>query len=553
VIQSDFRGGQHGNFEVVVPLAGPDGTLDLWHFWHDNTGVNLPWRSGQRIAVGVTGPAVVIQSDFSAGGHGNFELVVPIGHALVHFWRDNSDVNLSWQRGQVVTDAANGWGCMIQSGFGSGAYGDFEVLVEECSQSIVSYRHPNEKTSYPWLRHRMLLGEPYPSRVLNSQKIVQLTGEFDREAWSGSGSPPYAYNRTESQFGIRGTDLGASFEHKRRACFLFGDTWRVGQSAAQKDLDSIAYTTDTTADQGVHLTFNARPPHVPEVSQHGFEVPLDGWSNGARMYVFFSTDFYEVEGHAVMGRSLLAYSDDDGYEFQTLYTLSRGNFINVSVEAGTVRAPVAERIGLTDGTKVLWIWGSGTYRSSSIYLAVLPLAQIETGAGLRYFSGSATAPVWSPNEADAAPLLCAGDVGELSVRWNEPLGRFLALFNTGNPRGIVMHSAPSPWGPWSSRPVMVFDPGRLSDPNNPCSETGYGSFMHVSWKDRQCDHVQDDMFAPGAFRDDEYGGEYGPYQITRYTKALSNGNCELYFVLSTWNPYQVMLMRTAISKSFVVE
>jgi hypothetical protein len=99
---------------------------------------------------------------------------------------------------------------------------------------------------------------------------------------------------------------------------------------------------------------------------------------------------------------------------------------------------------------------------------------------------------------------------------------------------------------------MVFDPGRLADPNNPCSGAGYGRFMHISWKDRRCDHVQDDMFSPGSFRDDEYGGEYGPYQLTRYAQALPNGDCRVYFAMSLWNPYQVALMRTTIPKAFVL-
>ncbi|MBI3952210.1 MAG: DUF4185 domain-containing protein [Acidobacteria bacterium] len=52
----------------------------------------------------------------------------------------------------------------------------------------------------------------------SSQKICQLTGELDRERQQ------FTLNRTESRFGIWGTDLGASFEHDGRIYFLFGDT-----------------------------------------------------------------------------------------------------------------------------------------------------------------------------------------------------------------------------------------------------------------------------------------------------------------------------------------
>ena len=44
-------------------------------------------------------------------------------------------------------------------------------------------------------------------------------------------------------------------------------------------------------------------------------------------------------------------------------------------------------------------------------------------------------------------------------------------------------------------------------------------------------------------RDDEWGGEYGPYVISRFTTG-ANGKCRIYYTMSTWNPYQVVVMRT---------
>jgi uncharacterized protein DUF4185 len=191
--------------------------------------------------------------------------------------------------------------------------------------------------------------------------------------------------------------------------------------------------------------------------------------------------------------------------------------------------------------------GSGRYRSSDVYLSVMPLNFIEAREGIRYFAGDAGQPFWSDNENDAAALFCAGDVGELSVRWNPFLARYLCLFNSENPLGIHMHTAKRPWGPWSERPVMVFDPGFREDPNDPCSGAGYGRFMHIPWNVALCDHVQDDMFTPGSFRDNEWGGGYGPYQITRFTSGVRGRSSNLYFVMSTWNPYSVMLMTTTIT------
>src|SRR5580704_14729271 len=91
LIQSDFGSGENGNFEAVVALEAPQGgALELWHYWHDNSNANNPWQRGQRIATGVAGAGCLIQSDFRSGDRGNFEVVVPLlasnGIELWHFW-----------------------------------------------------------------------------------------------------------------------------------------------------------------------------------------------------------------------------------------------------------------------------------------------------------------------------------------------------------------------------------------------------------------------------------------------------------------------------------
>ena len=542
IIQSDFASGDHGNFEVVVPLPNAAGGVDLWHFFHDNSDVSLPWERGQMVAANVAGPGIIIQSDFKSGDHGNFEVVAPLprgnGSQLRHFFHDNSNVALPWRTAQFITDSCNGWGCLIQSDFVENGHGNFELLVEECTRSVVAYWHPNADVSYPWLRHRVLLGEIAPPALPGTTRIAQLTGEYDRTGWNGVDTPPYAHNRTEDAFQIRGTDLGVSFPHRGRTYFLFGDTFRDNQPQGWDALDLVAYTNDTQASDGLDLAFFYNPPRItPTVPQDGFNVPLDGVSAGSSMFVFFSTDHYNIDGYDLMGRSVLTSCADEGFNFALLTEVSRYKFINVSVQRHTVPAQIAERIGLPGQTDLLWIWGSGRYRSSDVYLAVTPFATLASGAlHLRFFSGSRTAPAWSNAEEDATALFPAGSVGELSVRWNHVLRRWLATFNADNPGGILLHAAPNPWGPWSQTPVRVFDPAN-----------GYGNFMHVSWAQAKVDHVQDDMFNPGQFRDDDWGGEYGPYQISTHAEAAGRDACRLYFTMSTWNPYQAMLMTTVLS------
>ncbi|MFZ0876130.1 MAG: hypothetical protein WAN20_16625, partial [Pseudonocardiaceae bacterium] len=169
---------------------------------------------------------------------------------------------------------------------------------------------------------------------------MQLTGEFDREGWNGTETPKFAFNRTESRFGIIGTDLGASFSHQDRLYFLFGDTWRVGHGIPNDDLDAIAYCTDQTADSGLELTFLSRPPLVPGIAQDGFDVPLDGVSWNGGMYVFFSADRRQAGIYALMGRSILARSDNNGLGFTLLYEVSRYSVAVQLVDGRGVSLPV---------------------------------------------------------------------------------------------------------------------------------------------------------------------------------------------------------------------
>ena len=102
------------------------------------------------------------------------------------------------------------------------------------------------------------------------------------------------------------------------------------------------------------------------------------------------------------------------------------------------------------------------------------------------------------------------------------------LYNALKPRGITMRSAPTPWGTWSDG-MIIFDPMR---------DEGYGHFMHISVKiGKNADALSD------ANRDDTWGGEYGPYIMSRFTSG-AEGQSRIYYTMSTWNPYQVVVMQS---------
>jgi uncharacterized protein DUF4185 len=269
-------------------------------------------------------------------------------------------------------------------------------------------------------------------------------------------------------------------------------------------------------------------------------------SDGESMFVFFSTGLRDVEGFHLMGRSVLARSAD-GVRFEYLWDFSADKLVNVSVVHGQVSSELAASWGWPRGTtNVLWLWGSGRYRSSDVYLAVIPFGVLATPnpqgirpSWTRFFSGRRGAPAWSGSEEDATALFCNGSVGELCVRWNPHLSRWLATFNSDNPRGILLHWAEQPWGPWSETPLHLLNP-----------DDAYGHYMHRSWADGGTDHTQDDVLPPFTLRDNEWGGEYGPYQIGHFATDEAGGS-RIWWTLSTYNPYQVMLMTSHIPLSNV--
>ncbi len=361
------------------------------------------------------------------------------------------------------------------------------------------------------------------------KKICQLVGDYDRERKEPT------FNLTKSRYKLFGTDLGVPFLHKGRIYLLFGDTIGVNKG------DAIAYTTDFNPEDGLELEFiqdgngTYKPVRIPGISQAGFEVPMEGVSVGNRMYIYHTTDANKGLGSAKMGRSIVAVSDDDGESFQYLYDLSRKHFINVSI----VKANSSDWSGLPQGEgEGLVMFGSGAYRKSTVRLAFQPASQIDSGQAIRYFAGldNSGKPIWSDKEDNAQALFQEGCVGELSVSYNRFIRKWIMLYNCFTPqrqhRGINMRTADYPWGPWSE-PQLIFEPW---------NDAGYCHFMHVSWKFKKCDDLSDPK------RENTWAGEYGPYQF----EDLASGDdlsTTIYFTMSTWNPYTVVLMKATLERA----
>jgi hypothetical protein len=254
------------------------------------------------------------------------------------------------------------------------------------------------------------------------------------------------------------------------------------------------------------------PLEVPGISLGPFEVPTSGASVSGKMYVVFATGSRPPKP---LPHSVLAVSEDNGRTFRQVYQLSDDKFRVVT-------------LWKTDPW--LYVFGAGQYRRSSVSLARVKLDEVQDRNAIRYFQATDAdaRPQWSTKEQDAALLFHHDVVGEHSVAYCPSVQRYVMLYNSLKPRGIVMRSAPEPWGPWSDVEI-IFDPWK---------DKGYGHFMHKpDWFSTEKDGLED----PG--RGNAWGGEYGPYIMARYTTGDANG-CRIYYTMSTWNPYQVVVMRT---------
>jgi hypothetical protein len=366
-------------------------------------------------------------------------------------------------------------------------------------------------------------------------KLEQLVGEEDKELHQPTRNPTF------SRYGLQGTDLGYSFEHQGQAYFLFGTT--VGRFP--RALGTIATTDASDPESGVKLDFltsgnryltvetsdDTRATRRNVVGE--LKVPVSGISLGGQMYVVVSTS-HPLDRTA--DQSVLTKFTAPAV-FQPLHPISQlpaGRFIRMSMHAEP--GPIS---GLPPGGPFVIAWGTGAYRKSDAYLSILPVTEFESGKGIRYFAGldAKGAPSWSESESDAKPIIENGTLGDLSVTWSKDLGLWLMTYDSREPSvGILFSYSRTPWGPWSE-PQVLF---------NIVRDGAFGKFIHNP-QAKPDDGLAGPVFGPKNQADPSAvrGGAYAPYVVERWTK-VQGSELNLYYVISTSNPYVVVLMKSRL-------
>jgi hypothetical protein len=232
----------------------------------------------------------------------------------------------------------------------------------------------------------------------------------------------------------------------------------------------------------------------------------------------------------------------------------------------------------------VFVWGRPSFggvralgRDAQLYLAWVPMPDYDESGNFawepRYFTGLAPdgQPRFSSREIDALPLDLdaaieghqpeeANDVvAQMAISWVPALGRFVMIYGGGigteftkmlfgadvdvmtpDPLGaLFVRYARHPWGPWSP-PQHLLASGNLSRGVRGFYGPG-GLLFDADCKEPSC--------APGelAFlKPNERGRLYAPNIIDPWTTLRPDGAIDLYWHVSTWNPYQVVLMRTRL-------
>ena len=333
---------------------------------------------------------------------------------------------------------------------------------------------------------------PAPAPDLNGPAPTSIVG------WvTGPDSP----NDTIRHFAISGTDLGIIWDNgdptNDQVLMAFGDTsgycsipghqWRYNtlmRSADRSLSNTISVASSPALRPGISKQIINTIKAAPD--ETGI-IPTAGISVGGTQYLnFMSIKSWDSNGAWSTNFSAIAMSQDNGQ--------------NWAVYPGTIRTPGGGNENFQQGAFVrpgdgyVYSYGTPPGRGGSVFLTRVTQGFVPDLTKYEYWNSDGNA--WVPNNPSAATPVIPGPLGEMSAQYNTYLKKYLVLYcNGGN--DVVARTAPAPQGPWGPEQVLV---SSFSIP----------------------------------------GGIYAPF-----LHPWSTGK-DLYFNLSLWSAYNVMLMHTVL-------
>jgi D-arabinan endo alpha-(1,5)-arabinofuranosidase len=337
--------------------------------------------------------------------------------------------------------------------------------------------------------------EPVLREIHDVARVAQLTGRD-------------SINHTDTAWDVHGTDLGHLFSMGDRLYMVFGDTYGRGFSAPpdgasarfnwrsntmaviadRKPADGLTFESMITDARGQAKELLPSLHDITGMSELTV-IPTYGIAVGRRMILhYMSVRQWGDPGRWSVNHSGLACSDDRGK------TWTRPPDARWGAGSGFAQVAIVRK-----GSHCYFL-GIPAGRFGAVRLARVPAAEVLDLQAYRYLHGVREGrPQWGREEAPAAVLVPA-PVGELSVMWNPFLGRWIMTHLDEQAHAVVLREAPELWGPWSASRVLV--------------------------------HA------------DSYPQLYGAYL---HPWLVENRGEVIYFTLSQWVPYNVLLMRARLA------
>ncbi len=335
--------------------------------------------------------------------------------------------------------------------------------------------------------------------ALHAQEDTVL-GAIDDVTFVGFVTGPESPNQTDVNYDVYGTDLGSMAVLGDTLYIAFGDTfgccppagggaggdhWRNNVIAYTRDLDP----SDSITFDGMLVDEDGNARQVVRKLRDDFtDIPTYAIAIGDRLYLhYMAVKEWGPPGQWTLNRSGWAYTDDSGATWEQP---------NDATWVGDTQFGQAALV--LDGDW-LYVYGIHGGRFGGAALARVPTGDVLDMDAYQYWDGSA----WADTLADAA-VIVPSPVGELSVAWNDYLGRWIMTYLDEYQRAIVIREAPELTGPWSESRVLVSG--------------------------------------------DDYPSLYGAY-----LHPLASSGDVIYFNMSQWGPYNVLLMRARLVRADEVE
>ncbi|MDH6678471.1 hypothetical protein M2284_002674 [Rhodococcus sp. LBL1] len=356
--------------------------------------------------------------------------------------------------------------------------------------------------SLPWIT-----GSPDGALPILSGKTKAL------EMVTGPGSP----NKSIERFSVSGTDLGIMWDNGRPGAdhgvmMMFGDTvgacgvgedqWRSNvlfRSGDTNLVDGMRIDSSPLASRGFSKqVIKGFLSQVPGGSPEFTVIPTAGISVAGKQYVrFMSVQSWGAPGEWVTNYSAIAVSEDNGETWTSKPETIRANFKDIGLAGNPAVSPsnkywqMSSFLPSRDG-QFIYEFGTPSGRSGGARLARTHAtdADMLNMNAYEYWNGTG----WT-TDIEAAQTVLDAPVSELSVQWNDYLKKYVAMYS--DVEGLKVRFADRPEGKWSGSQTLISSatlPGL------------YGGFMHPWSKDK-----------------------------------------DLYFVLTTWDRYNVIYMRTDLT------